>query len=119
MNTDCLSTYCPPRSLLSSYSGTLNNPEITLSFCFFFFYLPKLFLQVRMYSSSLTLSFPSTTHFQKPTYTFSPRLGFLPPVPKLKGLSPLPIPSLIITLIITGFVISLVFLSIYLLVKTI
>ena len=36
MNTDCLSTYCPPRSLLYIYSGTLNNPEITLRFFFFF-----------------------------------------------------------------------------------
>ena len=37
MNTECLSTYCPPRSLLSSYSGILSNPEITLRFFFFFF----------------------------------------------------------------------------------
>lgn len=87
MNTECLSTYCPPRSLLSSYSGTLSNPEITLN-CFFFFFLhlPKL-LQVRMYSSSLPLAFPSPTHFQKPTYTFSPRLDFLPPVPVKRALS--------------------------------
>lgn len=118
MNTECLSTYCPPRSLLSSYSGILSNPEITLRF-FFFLHLPKLLLQVRMYSSFVPLSFPSPTHFQKPTYTFSLRLDFLPPVPKLKGLSPLQIPSLIITLIIVGFAISLVFLSIYLLVKMI
>lgn len=40
MNTECLSTYCPTRSLLSSYSGTLSNPEITLSFFFFFLHLP-------------------------------------------------------------------------------
>ena len=70
MNTKCLSTYCPPRSLLSSYSGTLSNSEITLSFFLFLKNFPSFFFVASLLSLPYPLS--ETYLYLQPQIRLSP-----------------------------------------------